>query len=289
MEKRLILVLIGFSVAQTAAAVTREQFTTAITTVKAKAQEQVAGEKLLDMKQQNLNQELLEAARAVSFGRVKKLLDKGAEVNASDRDGNTALIIVCSQNEPPVKPSYRPALTPWISMPGLVIYQGWSDFGGWYVQPVNSEIQKVANILITNQADVKAANKFGTTALMKACENGHRQAVSLILLDGATIHQVDKKERSAVFYAARGAQLALIKQFMFWGMKLTETDIDNFAARASQRNKNKLLSFLAWEGFYGSDDDSYGRLVRRLYDRGTRAHWFWKRWYHLKRTKSKKK
>ena len=39
-----------------------------------------------------INDELIDAARKGDINRIKKLLDKGADVNAKDKDGETALM-----------------------------------------------------------------------------------------------------------------------------------------------------------------------------------------------------
>lgn len=81
------------------------------------------------------------------------LIDAGADINAQDNDGNTALILICQRCD-------------------------------YY----NNEYTDTVKLLIKAGTDVNIQNNDGETALLKAIRFGHKEIVELLLKSGADIN-----------------------------------------------------------------------------------------------------
>ena len=114
---------------------------------------------------------------------VMKAIEKGADVNAKDKDSMTALIWAAIKNS--------------IEVAKLLIEKGAdvnakidiSDVvdGGLTVLmiAVGSDSLEIAKLLIEKGANVNAKDKKGGTALMGAKKKGHQQMVDLLKKHGA--------------------------------------------------------------------------------------------------------
>lgn len=116
-----------------------------------------------------LNAQFLAAAKSGNVFAVRRTLDRGANVNAKDEDGNTALLSA-------IRPSYE---------------------GG-----VNHTL---INYLLSRRANVHIGNGTGQNALMAAASVGDLNLVKLLLSKGARVNAEDKNGQTALFYAAGGA------------------------------------------------------------------------------------
>jgi len=92
-----------------------------------------------------VNENLIDAAGRGDLPSVKRLINKGAAVNAKDKDGWTALMD--------------------------------ASFGAGH--------REVVELLLAHGADVNAKNNNGDTALSLASQNGHEDIEELLLKAGA--------------------------------------------------------------------------------------------------------
>ena len=96
---------------------------------------------------------------------VKVLIAKGADVNAKDKEGETALMIAASQ-----------------SNPGILTE------------------------LLAAGAEINAQNNAGGTALMAAASRANVEEIRILLAKGADLKLTDKKERIAFDIAQDGSK-----------------------------------------------------------------------------------
>lgn len=120
---------------------------------------------------------------------VKALLDKGADADAKDGKGETALHVVarmCSHRD------------------------------SYYVEEFERRARSLTKLLIAAGANVDAPSLAeAVTPLHRAAEGGHHKLVELLLAKGATVDAADAKGATPLHYAAKSLKpkvvLALLR------------------------------------------------------------------------------
>lgn len=121
---------------------------------------------------------------------IKTLIEKGANVNARDKDGRTALIFIydqgCSRKYP---------------------------------------TQEGAELLLKYGADINARDKNGLTALMYVIGTGcSHDSIQLLINKGANINTKDKFGYTPLLFAARYKKLQFIQMLLDNGAKIEDTE-----------------------------------------------------------------
>lgn len=116
-----------------------------------------------------LDRQFLEAARNGNVAAAQRLLARGANVNAKDEDGHTAL-------HNAIRPSY----------------EGGVD-------------RALVQFLLARKANVNVGSGTGQTALMAAAAIGDLPLVRLLLAKGARVNAEDKSGQTPLMYASGGA------------------------------------------------------------------------------------
>jgi ankyrin repeat protein len=117
-----------------------------------------------------LNQKFLTAVWQDETARAKQLLAQGADVNARDDEGETALMSVC---KPP--------------------YVGGGDLA-------------MAKLLLAHGAEVNARGPGGVTPLMLAASSGWSEIASALLRQGARVDLAEEGGGTALMSAANGVK-----------------------------------------------------------------------------------
>jgi hypothetical protein len=112
-----------------------------------------------------------------NFEIVRLLVQRGADVNARDSNGSTALMLASARDHQLRKKWYQSV---WTVLRGL-IYGG---LGPSY--PSGDEDPQIVKLLLEKGADVKARDRNGWTALMRARDRGAPEIVELLKRGGAT-------------------------------------------------------------------------------------------------------
>lgn len=119
-----------------------------------------------------LDSELLKAAEKGDLGRMKELLDEGADINVEIDFKNTLLLEVVIHSggrDLSQKPDNLDIVSVLFPMATLEV----------------SKLLTMAKFLIDNGADVNAANENGKTSLQYASDYGHTELCGLLLAHGA--------------------------------------------------------------------------------------------------------
>jgi len=124
------------------------------------------------------NSKLLKAAGEGDTAKVQAWLDKGANVNAKDKKGGTALMWAASR--------YLPHPT-------------------------------IVQALLDKGADVNAKGKDGRTALMVAAMAGHPTTVQALLDKGANVNAKKNNGDTALALAGKKKHTKVVELLKLWG------------------------------------------------------------------------
>ncbi len=116
------------------------------------------------------------AAKNGATAEVKKLLEEGAEINKTDRQGFAPL--------------------------SLAAMNGHAD-------TVALLLDKGARVDAVDETKFMAGPSLGQTALMLAAAGGHAAVVKVLIARGANIHLLSRSRRGGLFTASRSGQTAL--------------------------------------------------------------------------------
>src|SRR5579884_558536 len=127
--------------------------------------------------QEKFNAELLEAAKDGQAEKVLDLIKTGADVNAKDASGDTALILAAYNGR-------IETVKALIKSKADVNAKGSHGYTALMVAAYNGDTEMV-KALIEARADVNAENKSGDTALILAMRQNYKGIVDLLKSAGA--------------------------------------------------------------------------------------------------------
>jgi ankyrin repeat protein len=137
----------------------------------------------LDLKDRNGSTAHMVASLQSAALAVRVLLDAGADVNAANSNGDTALLLgVCQDNY-----EYR-------------------------------DVESTLSLLIGRGANIHHENAAGNNALILAAEHGNLSAVKMLLEHGARVHMVNLFGSNAATMAARGGFTETAKAILAAGL-----------------------------------------------------------------------
>lgn len=222
------------------------------------------------------NEKLRKAAEKGDFDKVVEMIDKGANINAENIFGQTALMLAL--NEENIKtanllincsadinhkdifnmtPLMKAAQRNSFESAKLLVDRG-ADLN-YQIDKTNVEQQgetalmiaidnnhavEIAKLLIEARADLNRQDKFGETALMKAVENNHKGLVKLLLEHGADLTLRNIKGQTALFLAIinnnEALAIDLIKAGATLDIDLDKADHLSAAERHTQKYYGRL-------------------------------------------------
>ena len=179
--------------------------------------------------------ELIREARAGDFEAVKALIKAGADVNAKDRDGKTALMVSSGGVKTEIGDACNPEMMKALIAAGadvkakdkagntaLHFAAGNSfDYGG-----------EVVRVLLKAGADVNAADNSGATPLLVLTSLGYEQSILQAQLEiagellkaGADVNAKTRDGETALLQAAKGGHVELVKALIKAGADVNVKD-----------------------------------------------------------------
>ncbi len=148
---------------------------------------------------------LLREALKENYPKIAEFLiiKHGADVNAKDKHGLTALMYASRFNHPEI----AKLLLDKGADPNLQNNEGWTAL--MYASRFNN--LRIAKLLIEKRADLNIQEQQGWTALMLASQNNHSQIVKLLLENGADLNIQDEYGWTALMYASKNNNPQIVK------------------------------------------------------------------------------
>lgn len=186
----------------------------------------------------DLNEELITAAEKGDIGTLQALLAKGADINAKDNDGNTALMVASDMSQGEggtllVQEAYLNTST----SGGKTVFSETVLSKTALPAPDMSYIE-IVKILLAQGADVNVKANNGVTALMRASWKGHGEIVKILLAKGADVNVKSNSGATALMMASRKGHCEVVKTLIAQGVDVNAKDNDGYTA----------LKMLSWKG-----------------------------------------
>ena len=180
-------------------------------------------------------------------GKVRLLLAKGAQINARQAQGRTPLFLAAMLGDSVL--SMRLLLVGGAD-PNLASANGQTPL----MMATRGNVEGV-RLLIEKGAEVNAKDGAGETALMAACTSGNADAVRLLIERGADVKAKSKRNETALGFAATAGVQESVELLLAKG---AEVNVRNF------RGYSPLM-------FAASSDTIPAGIIRLLLDKGADA------------------
>ena len=173
---------------------------------------------------------------------VKKLITAGVEIDATDKDGNTALLIAS-------KLGYDKVVEFLVESNADINVQdnlGWTSL----MRAVNANHPKVVRLLLQHsRSQVESSgHSTGETALWLATSHGFLSIVKMLINHGANVNTQDKLKRTPLMVAAFAFYYDICVVLLDNGADLEMQDIDNKTAldwaKKTESNNSTIIKLL---------------------------------------------
>ena len=152
---------------------------------------------------------------------VQLLIDSGADVNAKDERGNTALIYATE-----ARPAINLAVTEMLVKAGADVNTTGEDGMTALMYAAMHDDPRVVKRLLEAQADVAARDAKGWTALMHATrkDRGHAAIIELLIAAGAEVNAAHKRGGTALSSACYNGHVGAVERLLDAGSKVNVKD-----------------------------------------------------------------
>ncbi len=172
---------------------------------------------------------------------VQALLDAGADVEATDKHQQTALMRICGQ-DCCISEMFSEKLIP--LSPG---FENRFDIAVDTAKTIQKQLLKVT---VEAGADVDQRDRRDKTALMAACESGHFEYAALLLKNGASVNLANAEGWTPLIYAVSNEDVETVELLLAAGADVNAANDFGETAllKAVYRNNKKLVALLLENG-----------------------------------------
>jgi ankyrin repeat protein len=186
-----------------------------------------------------LNDRLIQAAAAGDTAAVEQLLQQGADINAQDRFGNTALIMAVQFDK--------------VEMVKLLLRKGADPNGaggGALLTAIDGDKLEIVKLLLEGGANVDVVENTGTTPLIEAVQRNNSAMVKLLLNKGANPNVRNKNGCSALYMAAGQDDAEFVRLLLDHGADINEANVAQETAlhQASLNGRAAVVKLLIERG-----------------------------------------
>lgn len=202
---------------------------------------------------------LMTAACVGSIPMVDFLLSKGANINARDDDGNTAIMLAIVARQPGAQSMVR-----FLLERGADANLARKDGNNALIAAVLMNDQESMQILLDHGASINDRGPGGLTALMYATSNRDFPIIEYLIAHGADINIRDNRGGTLLMHAANRGLLPVVMLLLEHGVQLNICDNDGCTAlsRAYQGGQPLLAHHLRLRGARMSKRDMICLAVR---------------------------
>lgn len=204
---------------------------------------------------------------------IRLMIDSGADVNARDRRGDTALTIACRSRMGTDSEAIAQLIKAGAAIDGPgaggmtpLMFAALCDDSGRVVETLlaasanvkardargwtalmhatrrRRENLPVLRALVAAGSPVNARHKSGGTALANAAYNGHTESVALLIRAGADVNSRDSANWSPLFGAAMNGHVAVVQLLLEKGADVGVADsMGRTALQVAQTNKRRVV------------------------------------------------
>ncbi len=200
----------------------------------------------------SLNQQLIDAVKQDDVLKMQKLLKKGADINAQDKNGYTALYLASDQDRVAAvnlllaaganvnaqnkrgytalhAASYKghaAVVSALLAARADVNAQNENGYTALYVASCYGHIAAV-NALLAARANINIQDFIKYAALHRATCHRHVEVVRALLVAGATVNMQDGNKATALDYALLAGRLDLVRMLLAHGAEIDAMKIPN--------------------------------------------------------------
>ncbi len=194
----------------------------------------------------SINDDLIKHAQNGDLAGVQRCIANGADVNAKNSDGCTALIMASDRGYLDVV-KYLVENGADINAEGvikrLLVFR--FSHSALEISSFNGHLD-VVKYLISKRADVNAEDSNGNTALMWASQNGHLNVVKYLAENGADVNAKNIDGKTVLTFASQEEHLNVVKYLVENGADVHAKDDDGKTALmwASQYGHTEIVKYL---------------------------------------------
>lgn len=196
---------------------------------------------------QTMREELHRAAAGNDVAAIRTLLSQGADIEARDDRGRTALLVATHANRIDAAAALIEA--------GADVNAKDDINDSAYLYAGARGLIEILKLTLTHGADLKSTNRYGGTALIPAAERGHVEAVELLIAAGVDVDHVNNLGWTALLEAiilADGGprHVEIVRQLLKAGANPRLADGDGVTPlqHARQRGYDAMVELLQAAG-----------------------------------------